>query len=86
MIEAHGTGESSASLPSPIYPQKSLSPSADLMICLDNLSRSMKRKTKMDMSTKEAMTAGATNHNITLSANKCRLGGSTPQKRCNNIN
>jgi len=39
-------------------------------------------RTKMDMSMKEATIAGATNHNITLSANKCRLGGITPQKRC----
>jgi len=64
MIEAHGTGVSSASLPSPIYPKKSLSPSAVLMICLVNRSRSMKRKTKMDMSTKAATIAGATS--ITL--------------------
>jgi hypothetical protein len=53
---------------------------------LVNRLRSMKRKTKMDMFTKEATIAGAIKHKITLSANKCRLGGITPQKRCNNIN
>jgi hypothetical protein len=34
----------------------------------------------MDMFTKAATTAGATNHNITLSANKCRLGKRQPLK------
>jgi hypothetical protein len=64
MIEAHGTGEHSASLPSAIYPKKSSSPFAGLTICLVNRSRSMRRRTKMDMYTKVATIAGATN--ITL--------------------
>lgn len=34
----------------------------------------------MDIATMVATIAGATNHNITLSANKCRLGKRQPLK------